>query len=155
MTELVCLLWVLSGHKCAEVHEAMIELSGSKHTTSEQHVELGTSRKSRDFIDFPPPTVLKNNLIVERTKKFKEYFKYELTQEPTSFKDGFMHESRKSDLKNIFMENVHNFETYLLVKLLSMEVRYFIKHHGIKIVLIVRSLINIVITYKIIMVHAL
>ena len=51
MTESVRLLWVLSGHKCAEVHEAMTELSGSKHTTSEQHVELGTSRKSRDFID--------------------------------------------------------------------------------------------------------
>ena len=51
MTESVRLLWVLSGHKCAEVHEAMAELSGSKHTTSEQHVELGTSRKSRDFID--------------------------------------------------------------------------------------------------------
>ena len=47
----VRLLWVLSGHKFAEVHEAMAELSGSKHTTSEQHVELGTSRKSRDFID--------------------------------------------------------------------------------------------------------
>ena len=51
MTESVRLLWVLSGHKCSEVHEAMTELSGSKHTTSEQHVELGTSRKSRDFID--------------------------------------------------------------------------------------------------------
>ena len=45
ITESVRLLWVLSGgYKCAEVHEAMIELSGSKHTTSEQHVEVGTSR---------------------------------------------------------------------------------------------------------------
>ena len=35
MTESVRLLWVLSGHKCAEVHEAMTELFGSKHTTSE------------------------------------------------------------------------------------------------------------------------
>ena len=35
MTELVHLFWVLSGHKCAEVHEAMTELFGSKHTTSE------------------------------------------------------------------------------------------------------------------------
>ena len=51
MTESVRLLWVLSGHKCSEVHEAMTELSGSKHTTTEQHVELGTSGKSRDFID--------------------------------------------------------------------------------------------------------
>ena len=37
----VRLLWVLSGHKCAEVHETVTELSGSKHTTSQQHVELG------------------------------------------------------------------------------------------------------------------
>ena len=50
MTESVRLLWILSGHKCAEVHEAMIELSGSEHTTREQHVELGTLRKSGDFI---------------------------------------------------------------------------------------------------------
>ena len=51
MTESVRLLWVLSGHKCAEIHEAMTELSASKHTTSEQHIELGDSRKGRDFID--------------------------------------------------------------------------------------------------------
>ena len=37
MTESVRLLWVLSGHKCAEVLEAMTELSGSRHTRSEQH----------------------------------------------------------------------------------------------------------------------
>ena len=50
--------------------------------------------------------------IAKQTKKFKEYFKYELTQEPTSlFKDGFMRRSY-SDLKNILIENVHNFETY-------------------------------------------
>ena len=51
ITESVRLLWVLSGHKCTEVHAAMTELSESKHTANEQHVELGTSRKSRDFID--------------------------------------------------------------------------------------------------------
>ena len=33
MVESVHLLWVLSGHKCTEVHKAMIELSGSKHTS--------------------------------------------------------------------------------------------------------------------------
>ena len=43
MTESVHLLRVLSGHNCAEVHEAMTEPSGSKYTTSEQHTELGTS----------------------------------------------------------------------------------------------------------------
>ena len=51
--------------------------------------------------------------IAEQTKKIKENFKYELLQEPTSlFKDGFMRESHKSDLKNILIENAHNFETY-------------------------------------------
>ena len=51
MTESVRLLWVLSEHKYAEIHEAMTDLSTSKHTTSEQHIELGDSRKGRDFID--------------------------------------------------------------------------------------------------------
>ena len=51
MTQSVRLLWVLPGYKRAEVREAMTELSGSKHTTSEQHVELGTSQKSRNFIN--------------------------------------------------------------------------------------------------------
>ena len=51
--------------------------------------------------------------IAERTNKFKEYFKFELTQEPTSlFKDGFMRNSHKPDLKNILIENARNFETY-------------------------------------------
>ena len=89
--------------------------------------------------------------IAERTKKFKEYFNYELTQEPTSlFKDGFMRESHKSDLKNILIENAHNFETYPTNKFVVC-----IKYYGIKIVLIVWSLINIVSTYKIITVHVL
>ena len=51
VTESVRLLWVLSGHNWAEVREAMTEPSGSKYTTSEQHIELGTSWNSRDFVD--------------------------------------------------------------------------------------------------------
>ena len=51
LTELVRLLWVLSGHEWAEVHEAITELSGSEHTTSEQYFGLGTSQKSRYLID--------------------------------------------------------------------------------------------------------
>ena len=43
-------LWVL-GHKCCDIHEAIAELSGSKHTTSETHIELGTTQKTQDFID--------------------------------------------------------------------------------------------------------
>ena len=217
----------------------MTELSGSKHATSEQHVELSSSRKSRDFIDlvkiiqslltFNPFVLTKSNLrslqsglssskekdgvncedaktiganlqtkldkqafngisfkksncvitlvalqksvkckneivhfdpfrlfsrlisIAEQTKKIKENFKYELLQEPTSlFKDGFMRESHKSDLKNILIENAHNFETYPTNKFVVC-----IKYYGIKIVLIVWSLINIVSTYKIITVHVL
>ena len=89
--------------------------------------------------------------IAEQTKKIKENFKYELLQEPTSlFKDGFMRESHKSDLKNILIENAHNFETYPTNKFFVC-----IKYYGIKIVLIVWSLINIVSTYKIITVHVL
>ena len=35
MTQSIRLLWVLSGHKCSEVHEAMGELSRSERATSE------------------------------------------------------------------------------------------------------------------------
>ena len=51
MAESVRLLRMLYGHKCAEVHKAMTQLSGSKHTTGEHYIELGTSRKGRKFID--------------------------------------------------------------------------------------------------------
>ena len=45
MVESLLLLWILSVHKCAEVHEAMAEFSGSEHTTREQHAELGSLKK--------------------------------------------------------------------------------------------------------------
>ena len=51
--------------------------------------------------------------IAERPNKFEEYFKYELTQEPTSLlKDRFVHNSHKSDLKNSLIENAHKFQIY-------------------------------------------
>ena len=57
-------------------------------------------------------------LIAERKNKFKGYyFKYELIQEPTSFKAGFVRETHKSDLKNILIENAHNFETFYASKI--------------------------------------
>ena len=60
----------------------------------------------------PPQSVLEINFN-SRTDKFKEYFQYELPQDSTSlFKDRFMCESHKSDLKNIFIENARNFKTY-------------------------------------------
>ena len=37
--------------KCAGVHDAMTTLTSLKNQTSEQHIELGASRSSRDFQD--------------------------------------------------------------------------------------------------------
>ena len=44
------IMGVIRTDMCCEVHQAMTELSRSDHTTSEPHVDLGVSRKSRDFI---------------------------------------------------------------------------------------------------------
>ena len=51
VTEAVCLQWIYSMHKCAGVHDAMTTTTNIKHRTSEQHVELGTSRRKRDYED--------------------------------------------------------------------------------------------------------
>ena len=51
MTENVRHLWVLSMSYTASIHEAMIELSKTQVQSSEQHVELGTSRRRRDYRD--------------------------------------------------------------------------------------------------------
>ena len=51
VTETVRLQWIYSMHKCAGVHEAMTSMTNVKHKTSEQHIELGTSRSNRDFAD--------------------------------------------------------------------------------------------------------
>ena len=51
MTDSVRLQWIYSMHKCARVHNAMTTITNSEHRTSEQHVDLGTSRSYRDFID--------------------------------------------------------------------------------------------------------
>ena len=47
----VRLMWVHSAHVCGEVHNAMTILIGLQHQTSEQHIELGTSRIKRDNSD--------------------------------------------------------------------------------------------------------
>lgn len=47
VTETVHLQWIHSMHKCAGVHDAMTTATNLKHRTSEQHVELGTSRSKR------------------------------------------------------------------------------------------------------------
>ena len=51
MTESVRLQWIYTMHKCAGVHNAMTTITNSEHRTSEQHVDLGTSRSHRDFRD--------------------------------------------------------------------------------------------------------
>ncbi len=49
MTDTVRLLWVYNIHKCAEMHEAMTDVTGLVQKPSEQHVELGTTRCNRDI----------------------------------------------------------------------------------------------------------
>ncbi len=51
VTETVRLQWIYSLHKCAAVHDAMTTATNLKHKTSEQHVELGTSRTKCDQED--------------------------------------------------------------------------------------------------------
>ena len=38
-------------HRCSEIHEAMTSLTNLDHVTSNQHVEMGSSRKKRDVQD--------------------------------------------------------------------------------------------------------
>ena len=43
--------WVHTAHQCADIHEAMTSTTKSTLGNSEQHVELGTSRRNRDVSD--------------------------------------------------------------------------------------------------------
>ena len=49
--ESVHLQWICSMHKCAGIHDAMTTATKLRHKTSEQHVELGSSRSKRDYDD--------------------------------------------------------------------------------------------------------
>ena len=51
VTETVRLQWIYSMHNCAGVHDAMTTTTNLKHKTSEQHIDLGTSRSSWDYDD--------------------------------------------------------------------------------------------------------
>jgi hypothetical protein len=51
MEEGVSHLWVSSLSYTAAVHEAMTDLSGIKVTTSEQHLEMSSSRRKQDYED--------------------------------------------------------------------------------------------------------
>lgn len=51
VTKSVRIMWINSMHRCAGIHDAMTTLTGLKLRTSEQHVELSTSRRLRDSSD--------------------------------------------------------------------------------------------------------
>lgn len=51
MNESVRDLWVSTLHCCGEVEQAMHDVTKTSRESSEQHVELGSSRSSRDFED--------------------------------------------------------------------------------------------------------
>ena len=46
ITEAVRLLWVYSMQNCAEVYDAITDVTGLVHRTSDQHVELGSTRSN-------------------------------------------------------------------------------------------------------------
>ena len=43
--------WALTAHQYASLHKSLTELSSTRNTSSEQHVDLSQSRKSRDIED--------------------------------------------------------------------------------------------------------
>ena len=45
------MLWKNTAHRCGAIHDAMTNLTGKKPKSSEQHLELGQSQKSRDNKD--------------------------------------------------------------------------------------------------------
>ena len=51
LTESVRLTWIHSMHRCAEVRNAMVQLTHLMNTSSDQHRELATPRASRDQAD--------------------------------------------------------------------------------------------------------
>ena len=51
VTESVHMMWIHSMHRCAGIHNAMSDLTGMHHRTSEQHAELSASRIKRDVSD--------------------------------------------------------------------------------------------------------
>ena len=72
MTESVRLQWICSLHKCVAVHDAMSTTTNLKHMTSDQHIELSSSRCKRDFEDLP--TVQNGLTSMSRLMLMKEDF---------------------------------------------------------------------------------
>ena len=51
ITESTRQLWLRSMHRCADIHNAMGELTGAHRNTSDQHIDLSCSRILRDNND--------------------------------------------------------------------------------------------------------
>ena len=51
MDEAVRTVWVSTLHACGEVEQTMRTITNTIRETSEQHVELGRSRRNRDLSD--------------------------------------------------------------------------------------------------------
>ena len=51
ITETVRLQWIYSMHRCAAVHDALTTATHIKQVSSEQHIDLSTSRCNRYFSD--------------------------------------------------------------------------------------------------------
>ena len=51
MIQFVRYLWVSTLHSCGEVEQSMCKFIGTARLSSEQHIELGSSRCNRDFDD--------------------------------------------------------------------------------------------------------
>ena len=51
MTEQQRNVWTLSMPVCAEIHQSMLELSGTTRKSGEQHEEMSPSRVSQDWKD--------------------------------------------------------------------------------------------------------
>ena len=47
----VRLTWIYRMHQCADFYNQMTMITGMKHKTSEQHIDLGRSRNTKDFQD--------------------------------------------------------------------------------------------------------
>ena len=65
MTELVCILWTHSMHIAGSITHTMSESTNNMHQTSEQHKELGESRKKQDHDD-----QIKINNVIEQFNPF-------------------------------------------------------------------------------------
>ncbi|CAL8242165.1 unnamed protein product [Merluccius merluccius] len=57
MMELLCLTWLLSMPACAEVDNAMQELTGVNHNTGEQNKDMTDARQAHDMKDTPPAQI--------------------------------------------------------------------------------------------------